>query len=136
MRLVLRWRGCIPQPAGAGGGDSLRLGGIGPRGVLSDKRPASRVFRISPKLVASESAVRPLHDLDGPVGGGVVQGRYHTGGHRGPHPFTTNSFPGYADSASGSSISVESAPPITVSFKPGAALAMFSAKKRAIAIGC
>ena len=41
----------------------------------------------------------------------------------------------HADSASGVSISVDSAPPITVSLRPAAAVAMFSAKKRAMAIG-
>src|SRR4029079_19002669 len=41
----------------------------------------------------------------------------------------------HADNVSGVSTSVESAPPTTVSLRPAAAVARFSAKKRANAIG-
>ena len=134
--LFLCRRRHISQPAGAGGGDSLLLGGIGPRGFsltrvqppassgsrrnsLNPKVPSDLLMILTALLAAllCKVAITPeAIDILIPSRQLVSQ----------PH----------ADSASGSSISVESAPLITVSFNPGAALAMFSAKKRAIAIGC
>src|SRR5262245_61624550 len=87
--------------------------------MVADQRPAASILRVATELAVAESSVRVLDDLHAAVGVGVVQGRYDACGHA-ERP---------------SSATADSAPLITVSLRPGAAVAMFSAKKRATTMG-